>query len=260
VRPISAMSAFSDVTWDGWEKYNALTVTFVQHLWRGLLVNSAYTWSKALDDASNPGADNAEPNYPQDPANLAAEKGLSDFDHRNRFVTNFLYNLPIFKNSEGMVHTALGGWQIGGIWTLQSGSPFTVNLSTDTANNGELTGSNAAQRPNLTCNPNAGPKTTAEWFDTACFAVPAQYTYGNAGRDIVTGPGLDDFDFTLQKLFPIRENMNLQFRWDVFDFFNHPNFNPPVGAGRTYSTAASFGAITSAQDPRDMQFSLRLAF
>jgi hypothetical protein len=90
--------------------------------------------------------------------------------------------------------------------------------------------------------------------------MPAAFTYGNAGRDIVTGPGLDDFDFTLQKQFPIRENMNLQFRWDVFDFFNHPNFNPPVGAGRTLSTAASFGSITSAQDPRDMQFSLRLAF
>jgi hypothetical protein len=260
VRPISSMSAFSAVTWDGWEKYNALAFTFSQHLWRGLLVNSAYTWSKALDDASNPGADNAETNYPQDPANLAAEKGLSDFDHRHRFVTNFLYDLPVFRNSEGMVRAAFGGWQIGGIWTLQSGSPFTVNLSTDTANNGELTGGNASQRPNLVCNPNSGPKTTAEWFNTACFTMPAAFNYGNAGRDIVTGPGLDDFDFTLQKQFVIRENMNLQFRWDVFDFLNHPNFNPPVGAGRTFSAAASFGSITSAQDPREMQFSLRLAF
>jgi hypothetical protein len=90
--------------------------------------------------------------------------------------------------------------------------------------------------------------------------VPAQYTYGNAGRDIVTGPGLDDFDATLQKEFPVRENMKLQFRMDVFDLFNHPNFNAPIGAGRTYSTTSSFGKITSANDPRDMQFSLRLAF
>jgi hypothetical protein len=254
------MSAFQAVTWDGWEKYHALTITFSQHQWHSLLVNSAYTWSKALDDASNPGADNAEPNFPQDPTNLAAEKGLSDFDHRHRFVTNFLYELPFLKDSEGWVRTAFGGWQAGGIWTLQSGSPFTVNLSTDTANNGELTGGNAAQRPNLTCNPNTGPKTTAQWFNTACFTVPTAFTYGNAGRDIVTGPGLDDFDATLQKEFLIRENMKLQFRWDVFNFFNHPNFNNPVGAGRTFSTAASFGAITSAQDPRDMQFSLRLAF
>lgn len=259
VRPIPQMSGFASVTWDGWEKYNALTLTLTQHLWRGLIVNSNYTWSKALDDASNPGADNAEPNFPQDPANLAAEKGLSDFDHRNRFVTNFLYQIPLLKNSQGWIHTAFAEWQVGGIWTLQSGAPFTVNLSTDTANNGEPT-SAPSQRPNLTCNPNSGPKTTAEWFNVSCFSVPAAYTYGDAGRDIVTGPGLDDFDATLQKEFPVRESMKLQFRLDVFDFFNHPNFNAPVGAGRTYSTSSSFGQITSANDPRDMQFSLRLAF
>ena len=89
VRPIPQMSGFPSVTWDGWEKYNALTLTFTQRVWRGLTVNSNYTWSKALDDASNPGADNAGPNFPQDPTNMAAEKGLSDFDHRHRFVTSF---------------------------------------------------------------------------------------------------------------------------------------------------------------------------
>src|SRR6202043_2620042 len=82
VRPIPQMSGFTTISWDGWEKYHALTLTFTQRLWRGLVVNANYTWSKALDDASNPGADNAEPNFPQDPTNLAAEKGLSDFDHR----------------------------------------------------------------------------------------------------------------------------------------------------------------------------------
>jgi hypothetical protein len=259
VRPIPAMSGFNTVTWDGWEKYHALTLTYTQHLWRGVILNSNYTWSKAMDDASNPGADNAEPNFPQDPANMAAEKGLSDFDHRHRLVTNFLYEIPFLKHSEGWIHTAFGEWQVGGIWTLQSGAPFTVNLSTDTANNGQPTAA-PSQRPNLVCDPNSGPKTPAEWFNISCFKAPAAFTYGNAGRDIVTGPGLDDFDATVQKEFPIRESMRLQFRLDVFDFFNHPNFNAPVGAGRTFSTASSFGSITSAQDPRDMQFSLRLAF
>jgi hypothetical protein len=259
VRPIPQMSGFPSVTWDGWEKYHALAVTLTQRAWRGLAVNANYTWSKALDDASNPGADNAEPNFPQDPANLAAEKGLSDFDHRNRFVTNFLYQIPFLKNSEGWIHTAFGEWQVGGIWTVQSGAPFTVNLSTDVANNGEPL-SAPSQRPNLTCNPNNGPRTTAEWFNTSCFALPASFTYGNAGRDIVIGPGLDDFDASIQKEFLVRENMRLQFRLDIFDFFNHPNFNAPVGAGRTFSTSSSFGSITSANDPRDMQFSLRLAF
>jgi len=259
VRPIPQMSGFPSVTWDGWEKYHGLAVTFTQRVWRGLAVNANYTWSKALDDASNPGADNAEPNFPQDPANLAAEKGLSDFDHRNRFVANFLYQIPFLKNSEGWIHAAFAEWQIGGIWTLQSGAPFTVNLSTDVANNGEPL-SAPSQRPNLTCNPNNGPRTTAEWFNTSCFALPASFTYGNAGRDIVIGPGLDDFDASIQKEFLVRENMRLEFRLDIFDFFNHPNYNAPVGAGRTFSTSSSFGSITSANDPRDMQFSLRLAF
>jgi hypothetical protein len=259
VRPIPSMSGFPEVVWNGWEKYNALALTFTQRLWRGLNAGAAYTWSKALDDASNPGADNAEPNFPQDPGDLAAEKGLSDFDHRNRFVANFMYEIPFLKGSQGWVHTAFAGWQVGGIWTLQSGAPFTVNLSTDVANNGEpLTA--PSQRPNFLCDPNDGPKTTAEWFDRACFAMPAPYTYGDARRDIVIGPGLDDFDGTLQKQFPLRESMSLNFRLDVFNVFNHPNFNPPAGAGRTFSASPSFGAITSAQDPRDMQFSLRLVF
>ena len=259
VRPIPQMSGFPSITWDGWEKYHALALTFTQRVWRGLTLNSTYTWSKALDDASNPGPDNAGPNFPQDPANLAVEKGLSDFDHRHRFVTNFLYQIPFLKNSEGWIHSAFGEWQVGGIWTLQSGAPFTVNLSSDVANNGEPL-SAPSQRPNLTCNPNSGPKTTAEWFNTSCFSMPAPFTYGNAGRDIVTGPGLDNFDATLQKEFPVHENIKLQFRLDIFDFLNHPNFNAPVGAGRMFSASSSFGSITSAQDPRDMQFSLRVVF
>ena len=181
------------------------------------------------------------------------------FDHRNRFVTNFVYRIPYQTDSKGWMRTAFGDWQLGGIWTLQSGSPFTVNLSTDTANNGQPTAA-PSQRPNLVCNPNAGPKTPSQWFNTACFQASAAFTYGNANRDIVIGPGLDDFDATLQKEFPVQEDMKLQFRLDIFDFFNHPNFNAPIGAGRTFSTSTSFGQITSAQDPREMQFLLRLEF
>jgi Carboxypeptidase regulatory-like domain len=257
VRPIPEMSGFPSVTWDGWEKYHALTLTFTQRIWHGLTVDTNYTWSKALDDASNPGTNNAGTNLPQDIQNIAAEKGLSDFDHRHRFVTSFLYHVPFLSDSEGWIHTAFADWQVGGIWTLESGSPFTVNLSTDNANNG-MPLSAPSQRPNLVCNPNNGPKTTAEWFDTSCFVTPAQYTYGNAGRSIVTGPGINNFDATFQKNFSIHEDTQLQFRADIFDFFNHPNFNQP---NRIFtSTPSAFGSISSAQDPRVMQFSLRLAF
>ena len=263
VRPIPQMSGFQSVTWDGWEKYHALTLTLTQRAWRGLVIDSNYTWSKALDDASNPGSNNAGSNLPQDPMNIAAEKGLSDFDHRHRFVTSFLYELPFLEKTEGWTHTILGGWQVGGIYTLESGSPFTVNLTSDVANNGEPTAtqSNISERPNLVCNPNGGPKTPAQWFNTSCFAAPAAFTYGNAGRDIVTGPNLNNFDATFQKNFAIRESMQLQFRADMFDFFNHPNFNQP---NRFYQAPTAqpftFGTITSANDPRVTQFSLRLVF
>lgn len=259
VRPIPQMSGFTTIVWDGWEKYNALALTFTQRLWRGLTLNSVYTWSKAMDDASNPGADNAGTNVPQDMSNYAAESAASDFDHRHRFVTNFLYQIPFGKDSKGWKRIAFAGWQVGGIWTLQSGTPLTVNLPNDNANNGTPVNS---QRPNFVCDPNDGPKTPTKWFNTACFSQPAPFTYGTARRNSVVGPGLDNFDTTIQKVFPIRESMNLQFRLDIFDLFNHPNFNPPVGSGRTFSTAANspFGSITSAQDPRDMQFSLRFVF
>jgi Carboxypeptidase regulatory-like domain len=263
VRPIPELSGFTSVTWDGWEKYHALALTFTQRAWRGLVVDGNYTFSKALDNASNPGSNNAGSNLPQDPANPAAEKGLSDFDHRHRFVTSFLYELPFLKNSEGWTHAVFGGWQIGGIYTLESGAPFTVNLTTDLANNGEPTGSqsNISERPNLVCNPNNGPKTPGQWFNTSCFAAPAPFTYGNAGRDIVIGPGLNNFDATFQKNFAVRENIQLQFRADIFDFFNHPNWNAPNRFFQPPSAAPfTFGTITSANDPRVTQFSLRLAF
>jgi len=262
-RPIPQMSGFTSVTWDGWEKYHALTLTLTQRAWRGLVIDSNYTWSKALDNASNPGSNNAGSNLPQDPMNMGAEKGLSDFDHRHRLVTSFLYELPFLKNAEGWVHTAFGNWQVGGIYTLESGSPFTVNLTLDNATNGEPTAtqSNISERPNLVCNPNSGPKTPGQWFNTSCFAMPTLSTYGNAGRDIVTGPGLNNFDATFQKNFAIRESTQLQFRADIFDFFNHPNFNQP---NRFYQPKTAnpfaFGSITSASDPRVAQFSLRLAF
>jgi hypothetical protein len=256
VRPIPQMAGFTTISWDGWEKYNALALTFKQRVWHGLTLQAVYTWSHALDDASNPGADNAGPNVPQDMDNYAAESASSDFDHRHRFVTNFVYQTPSFDNSAHWARSVFGGWQLAGIWTLQSGSPFTVNLPNDNANNGTPVFS---QRPNYVCDPNNGPKTTAMWFSAACFAQPAAFTYGTAGRDSVIGPGLDSFDASFQKNFPLREDMKLQFRVDMFDFFNHPNFNQP---NRIFSAAANspFGTISSAQDPRVMQFSLRFAF
>ncbi|HEV2446266.1 MAG TPA: carboxypeptidase regulatory-like domain-containing protein, partial [Candidatus Sulfopaludibacter sp.] len=112
------------------------------------------------------------------------------------------------------------------------------------------------ERPNLAGNPNNGPKVPAEWFNTAAFAVPAPYSLGNSGRNVVTGPGLANVDLSLQKQWPLRESQFVEMRVDAFNALNHPNFNLP---GRILG-AANFGVITSAQDARELQFALKFVF
>jgi len=152
----------------------------------------------------------------------------------------------------------LTGWPAAGILTAQSGAPFTVNLSSAGQNVSPigLVSGNNLERPNLIGNPNAGPQTPAEWFNTAAFAVPAHDTYGTAGRSVVTGPGPATPDLSLQKEAPLHERLRLQFRVDVYNSFNHANFNLP---GRIFG-AANFGVISSAGDPREFQMALKVLF
>ena len=253
-RAIPSMGSFNTIRWDGWATYHALTLKVTHRMSKGLTVDANWTWSHSLDDASDPGGTLNEANLPQDVRNMAAEKASSSFDHRHRFVANFVYNVPFFANSTGFVHAAFAQWQASGDFTVQSGAPFTVNTSSDPANNGLA----ATQRPNISNDANAGPKDPAQWFDKSVFSVPINFTFGNMPRNVVVGPGLQAFDLALQKEFALGETRKLQFRWESFDLFNHPNFNIP---NRTYTpTSTSFGKITSAQDPRVMQFALRLMF
>ncbi len=137
----------------------------MQRLSRGLAFSANYTLSKAIDDASDPGATTYETNLPQDVRNMDAERALASFDHRHRFVGNVTYALPGRERAG-----RLDGWRVNGIVTLQSGAPFTVNLGTDRAN----IGSGPAQRPDVSCDPNAGgAQTAAQWFNTSCFSLPA---------------------------------------------------------------------------------------
>jgi hypothetical protein len=253
-RPIPSMSAFNTIRWDGWATYHALTAKVTRRMNRGLMFDANWTWSHSIDDASDPGGTTNESNLPQDVRNMAAEKGDSSFDHRHRFVVNFVYNLPFADKSVGFIHALFAQWQASGDYTIQSGAPFTVNTSSDPANNGLA----ASQRPNISGNPNAGPRDPAQWFNASVFSVPAAFTFGNLPRNAMVGPGLQAFDLALQKDFSLSEATRLQFRWESFGLFNHPNFNIP---NRTFTpTSTSFGKITSAQDPRVMQFALRLTF
>jgi len=190
-RPYPELAPFTTIRWDGWATFNALTLKITRRFASGLSFDADYTLSKSLDDASDTGTTNAEYNLPQDPYAPSLESALSSFDHRNRFTANTVYDFPFARGSTGWLHHAFGEWRGSAILMIQSGAPFTVNLSAaqDVANIG-LIGGNNLERPNLIANPNNGPHTPAEWFDTSAFALPEQFSFGNAGRNVVIGPGL----------------------------------------------------------------------
>jgi hypothetical protein len=258
-RPFPNLNSFTTIRWDGRASFNGLTVEAKHRISHALSFDASYTLSHSIDDASDAGATNAEFNLPQNiyANNFAVEKASSSFDHRNRFVGNVLYDLPFAKGARGWVRLLAADWRASGVLIAQSGSPFTVNLSSsnDLANIG-LVGGNNIERPQVIANPNAGLKTPQTWFNTAAFTLPAPLTFGNTPRNSVLGPGYMDLDTSLQKRWQVWEAMDLQFRVDVYNLLNHPNFNLP---GRIFGTS-NFGVISSALDPRQMQFALKLEF
>jgi len=250
-RPIPQLSQFNTIRWDGWSTYNALAAGLKRRLSRGLTFDANWTWSHSIDDASDPGTTLNETNLPQNVYDRSAEKASSSFDHRHRAVISLVYPIPTPSNTR-WIKALLGQWQTGSYFTAQSGAPFTVNISSDQAN----IGAGPAQRPNVSGDPNSGPRTPQQWFNTAVFSLPALYTFGNAPRNSVIGPGLEEFDFSLQKDIVVKEPVRLQFRAEAYNLLNHPNFNIP---NRTAFTP-NFGSISSAQDSRQLQFALKMLF
>ena len=248
----------------GNSNYNALQARFQQRLWRGFTTLAAYTWSKSIDDASNFFSSAGDPNFPQNSYDVAAERGRSNFDVRHRLSVSYSYALPFGKGrqyltNDGWLSTVASGWETYGIVTVQSGRPFTVALLPDIDNSGtgrSILGFGANDRPNVVGNPELSNQTTDEWFNTAAFAFSAPGTFGNAGRNILDGPGYQSVNISLLKNTALTERVNLQFRAEAFNLFNHPNFNLPDN----FLGSPTFGRITSARDPRHIQFGLKLLF
>ena len=250
-RPIPQLSQFNTIRWDGWATYHAFALGLKRRFSRGLMFDANWTWSHSIDDASDPGPTLNESNLPQNVYDRSVEKASSSFDHRHRAVVSLVYQIPALANTR-WVEAVLGQWQAGGNFTAQSGAPFTVNISSDQAN----IGAGPAQRPNVSADPNSGPRTPEQWFNTSAFSLPALYSFGNAPRNSVIGPGLEEFDLSLQKDIVLKEPLRMQFRAEAYNLLNHPNFNIP---NRTAFTP-NFGRISSAQDSRQLQFALKLLF
>ena len=248
-RPNTFFSGGNYLSNDGTSSYNALQLTAETRAWRGLYLLASYTWGKSMDNQS--GDDQGSP--VQDPANVRNEWAVSDSNIKSRFTMASTYQLPLLGNRAGWVRNLLGGWSLSNIITLQTGPVFTPTIATDPANTG------TTQRPNQVGNGALANPTIDDWFDVSAFAVPALYTYGNSARNVLTGPGLKDWDFGLFKSFALPhlwEQARLQFRGEFFNFTNTAPFGLPV----TNIQSAAAGKILSAGAPRIVQVSLKLYF
>lgn len=205
-----------------------------------------------------------------DSHNPRNERGRSDFDVTHRYVLSYLYELPVgrghhwLRNAHGLTEAFLSGWEITGIMTLQSGSPFSVLVDTSKNASGTF---GMADRPNMVGDPFAPgpncvrPKTPQCWFNPDAFAIPSG-SFGNLGRNALVGPTLRNFDFGLYKNFGIRERHRVQFRAEFFNLTNHPNFGLPNhildGPGFGTVTLAASGDNAGAQ--RQIQLGLKWSF
>jgi hypothetical protein len=241
---------------DSFSHYNALEVTFTHRWSSGLNVLASYTYSRFTDNTVGTtswlGQSPIRDNY-----NLAAEKSVDATDTPHSLVVTYIYELPIGKgkkvgtNLNPVANAIVGGWQVAGVTTFKSGFPIAITTGD---NNTNSFGGN--QRPNLVGDPTLSNPTIHEWFNTAAFAQPAPFTFGNAPRYMtnVRAPGLANWDIGMQKWFHYREILKLEFRAEMFDAFNHPNFYAPDGN----LTDSTFGVISATLPPRDIQFGLKL--
>jgi hypothetical protein len=241
--------------------YHSLQASAQYRLTGASQINLAYTWSKSLTDNPTSYINAA----PQDNNSIISERGLSPLDRRQVITGNFIYDLPFFKDQKGIQGALLGGWEVSGILSYQTGSPYTVTSSSyDPGGIGFIPSIVAGGRANVTCDPNANAAhTAAQWFDTTCFAPQATpgiaNIAGTGGRGIIVGPPTRKVDVTAMKNFKFNESMSLQLRVEAYNVFNITNFR--LGTTPNISrTLAGFGAITSFRDPRVFQFGAKFYF
>ncbi len=267
-RPYPNFGTYIDSTWSGTSKYNSLTGK-VEHHGRSLLLTFAYTWSKSTDSKSaaagiGASAFNGWQGF-VDNHNPGLDYGASDFDVRNRIVSSFVWNLPFGKgekvggDASGLTNAIIGGWQVNGWYTWQTGFPITITA----ADTGGLLDSFGQNRANLVPGQSFdGGGTVQQWFNTGAFSQPAAATIGDTKRNEFYGPSLSNLDLSLFKNFDLFKGARLQFRVEAFNVFNHPEFaaggQGNGGALQTNVNASNFGVITGARPGRIVQLGAKI--
>jgi hypothetical protein len=232
--------------------YHSLQIKSEKRFTRRLSFLVSFVWAKSIDDADTPVPGSFESFGAQDERNLRLERGLSFFDVRRRLSAGYVYSIP----ASPMWRPVLSNWQLSGNLTFQDGTPLNpVYYATDFANSGTPNRPNVV--PGQSVNLPASQRTPDHLFNTAAFSDPAPFTFGDAGRDIIPGPGNAVVDFALHRRFSIREGKTVEFRWEAFNALNHPNLGIP---GPYPDFGPFFGKAFSVGDPRRMQLALRFDF
>ncbi|MGH9159022.1 MAG: TonB-dependent receptor domain-containing protein [Vicinamibacteraceae bacterium] len=253
-RPNSLFNVIRYQTNDLIAEYDAVTVHLRRRMGNGLQADAHYTWSRSYDMANNSGA-----GATTDPYDIWADYGPANSSVPHRVVASYIYELPFFKNSPNVLaRTLAAGWQVGGVTIFESGRPFSVTIQGDRANTG-IGGQRAdlvGPVPGLTCEDNPTGPGLINCIDPSAFAEAAEFTYGNAPRNLMHGPNAFTTDLSLIKWIPIGNRARLEVRLEAFNLFNRVNFDSPSGAFGT----ANFGGITSAGDMRRFELGAKLVF
>jgi hypothetical protein len=263
--PLQNNAVWNTTTWvsEGVSSYNGLQVDVNHRVSKGFQIRGVYTFSKALDDGDNMNTSVAtnSPTFVSNPLDPMADYGRASFDVRHSAVLNGTYALPFARGATGWVSQVASDWQISGIETMESGLPFTPQLSYNPSNDGDTRN---PVRPSW--NPSfSGPVILggpSEYFNPNAFIQPLAGTYGNVGRNVLQGPGLFETDLSLAKKFNVTERLNLQFRAECFNLLNHTNLNTPnpvVYTAATGGPSPTAGFITAtATTSRQVQLGLKL--
>jgi hypothetical protein len=236
--------------------YNGLAAKAEKRYHRGMMFLVSYSWSHFLDDGAGQLGDGV--GTWRDPYRISLDHSSANYDRRHTLVSTFIYDLPFGRRGRWgrqwsrVLDGALGGWQFSGIGTLRSGRPYSVTVSGNPANSDGTNYANRLGEGSLA----ADSRSIDRWFDLAAFAVPAQYTVGNGGRNILIGPDTRKLDLKLGKNFRVRERYRVEFRGEMFNFTNTPSFAVPNAVLNNVNA----GTIASASPPRVVQVALKIVY
>jgi hypothetical protein len=263
LRPYLGFDTMSGIGTEFNSNYNSLQVSLNRRMTNGLTLGVAYTWAKTL--TNNP-SDRSD--APYDTYNFAADYGPASFGVGQNLIINYVYDLPFYKSQRGLVGHVLGGWEVSGITTFQQGFPTTITQCCDPFNSFDYAANTPGTYPGgIGIDPSvvaprpdrismaSGPGTVAEYINTSDYGFALGH-FGNSGRGVVIGPGLNNWDIAGIKNIKLSERFNVQFRAEFFNAFNHPSFD----AFNSSITSPFFGQLNGDYEPRIIQFGLKLNF